>query len=237
MRNTRAVAAFTVVACALSGAAVAQFFNIDVGTTSNGQPSSAFGAASGQTGHWNFYAGNTGIGAPVVLFDITGAATGVTLSRITNSGTASGLFFNNTTNSGDFAALMNDGSQVGTIVQGGWHEYTFSGLANGSYQLWTYAARPQGGNSYAEVDVFGSTSPLQILNGGNNNNTFTFGGTHAIHNVVVTNGSFTLRVTAGQNIGLSTYVNGFQLVVPTPGGAALLACAGLLTARRKRPGA
>lgn len=225
-------------ACALSAAlftnAHAQLFNIDVGISTQPSPSNAFGAASGQTGHWNFFAGNTSVGAPVALLDITGAASGVTLSRITNSGSPSALFFNNTTNSGDFAALMNDGSQIGTITQGGWHEYTFSGLANGSYQLWTYAARPQGGASYAEVDVFGSADPVQILNGGNNNNTFTFGGTHAIHDVLVTNNTFTLRVTAGTNIGLSAYVNGFQLVVPAPSGAALLACAALLTARRKR---
>ncbi|TVQ63746.1 MAG: hypothetical protein EA379_03250 [Phycisphaerales bacterium] len=231
MRTSRFVAA--VVACTLTGAAQAQFFNIDVGLATQPSPSSAFGAASGQTGHWNFFAGNTPVGVPVALTDITGAATGVTLSRITNAGSPSALWFNNTTNSGDFAALMNDGSQVGTIVQGGWHEYTFSGLANGTYQLWTYAARPQGGTSYAEVDVFGSTSPVQILNGGNNNNTFTFGGTHAIHRVIVTDGTFTLRVTAGQNIGLSTYVNGFQLV-PTPGAAAMLACVALVGARRRR---
>jgi len=231
MRTSRFVAA--VVACTLTGAAQAQFFNIDVGLATQPSPSSAFGAASGQTGHWNFFAGNTPVGVPVALTDITGAATGVTLSRIANAGSPGALWFNNTTNSGDFAALMNDGSQVGTIVQGGWHEYTFSGLANGTYQLWTYAARPQGGTSYAEVDVFGSTSPVQILNGGNNNNTFTFGGTHAIHRVIVTDGTFTLRVTAGQNIGLSTYVNGFQLV-PTPGAAAMLACVALVGARRRR---
>ena len=224
------------VACTFAGAAQAQSFNIDVGVTTQPSPSSAFGAASGQTGHWNLYVGNTALGGPFALSDLTGAATGVTLSRITNSGTPSALWFNNTTNSGDYAHLMNDGSQVGTIVQGGWHEYTFSGLTNGSYQLWTYAARPQGGASYAEVDVFGS-SGVQILSGGANNNLFTLGGTHAVHNIQITDGTLTLRVTAGQNIGLSTYVNGFQLVIPAPGGAVLLACAALTTTRRRRHGA
>lgn len=232
MVSRRLVASCALIACAPFAAA--QQFNVDIdfpgsnGQLGQGVPSAAFGAASGQAGVWNSAPSGSG---PFALTDINGALTGATLSI---TGTSSLLAFNNSSNTGDYALLMNDARQVGTVVQGGNASFTFAGLTNGNYQVWTYGAPPQGGAGSTVVDVIGSTSTNpQTVTGGANNNTFILGGTHVVHNVAVTNGTLTIRITDPNGDGLPAYINGFQLV-PAPGGAvALLAAAGLLARRRR----
>ncbi len=239
--NTRlALCAGVPLAFALcASAASAQRMNIDINSNSlsaplgGGVPSATFGAASGQAGVWNDFVG-TANGVPSgALFDLSGAVTGATITMTSASG-GSILGFNNATNSGDYALLMNDANQVGTVIQGGSRVYTLNGLINGMYSLYTYAAPPQGIAGQTTVSVSGATSPNpQVAIGPAINNTFALGATHTIHDVLVTNGTLTITVTAPVNQGLSAYINGFQLV-PTPGAIGLLAMSGLFAGRRRR---
>lgn len=232
--------ASAIIACTLlASPAFAQRLNIDIDAATagaplgGGVPSAAFGAASGQTGVWNSFTG-TANGVPSApLMDLSGAVTGATITMTSASG-GSLLSFNNTTNSGDYALLMNDANQVGTVIQGGSRTYTINGLANGMYTLYTYAAPPQGIPGLTTVSVAGSTStnPQQAV-GPASNNTFALGQTHTIHDVLVTNGTITVQVTATAGQGVSAYINGFQLV-PTPGALAILAMGGCFAARRRR---
>jgi hypothetical protein len=222
-----------------ASAASAQRLNIDIDfpgagpALGGGVPSAAFGAASGQAGVWNSFAG-TANGVPSGgLFDLSGAITGATITMTSAQG-GSLIGFNNATNSGDYALLMNDGNQVGTVVQGGMRVYTLNGLSNGMYTLYTYAAPPQGIAGLTTVSVSGATSPNpQQAIGPASNNLFAQGATHTIHDVLVTNGTMTITVTAPVNQGVSAYINGFQLV-PTPGAMAVLAMGGLFAGRRRR---
>lgn len=217
--------------CALAAHANAQSFNIDLefpgGSPSLGQgiPSSAFGAASGQTGFWN----GTGFGSgPFALSDLNGNLTAATMSFL---GVSSLLGFNNPTNSGDYRLLMNDAAQVGTVVQGGSATFTINNIANGSYQVWTYAAPPQGTPGSTNVTING-VSMFAI--GGASSNTFSLGGTHVVHNTFVTGNTLTIIVNDPTGDGLPAFINGFQIVVPAPGAAIAFLGLAPLALRRRR---
>ncbi len=216
--------------CAFAALAHAQSFNIDLDQPSappalgGGAPSNAFGAASGQAGFWNAVPS----AATFALTDINGVLTAAT---ITLTGSSSSLAFNNGTNSGDYRLLMNDARQVGTVVQGGTTTVTFNNLINGNYQLYTYAAPPQGTPGSTDVIVNGNS---MFAIGGASGNTFTLGGTHVIHNVTVTGNTLTMIVVDPPGDGLPGYLNGFQLIIPAPGAAASLAMLGALGLRRRR---
>src|SRR6185436_7676061 len=89
--------------------ALAQSFNIDIDTTVAGSsglgvPAATFGAAAAQPGTWNSFAG--AVATSINLVDLTGAPTGVTLSRDVVTG---GNFnFDNTNTTGDHQLLLDD---------------------------------------------------------------------------------------------------------------------------------
>jgi hypothetical protein len=194
-------------------AANAQSFNVDVEIPNGdpivggGAPGSSFGAAANQTGFWNALPAVTisGFG----LLDLQGNPTSVTASCV-GSGGAFG--FNNPGNTGDFNLLLNDADRIGT----GSLRYTLSGLANGSYRIFTYSVRPNVTTGSSDITVIGAAIPTVHVAGVMPGNSFILGVTHAIHEVNITDG--TLQIRADGTPG--DYVNGFQIVSvpePTPG--------------------
>src|SRR5688500_4041415 len=82
--------------------ASAQSINFDCGTF-NASPSNTYGAASGQTGHWN----NVSVIGSVPLLDTTGSATAVSVNT-TGAGNF-GFGFDNLLTNGDDALLLDAG--------------------------------------------------------------------------------------------------------------------------------
>ena len=214
------VSAFAMSLMILSGRAAAQSFNVDIDQVGpnpqlgQGVPSSAFGAASGQTGVWNSYLSISSAASPLV--DLAGAATPATVQITATSTSPTTLAFNNPANTGDFALLLNDGAQIGTTLQGGSRTYTFSGLVPGPYSIITYTARPQGTNGHLLIDIPGSNEGQLVATGVPIGNTFTPGVTHVTHTLSLGGSSFNVNLTdvAGDPAG---YVDGFQItLIPEP---------------------
>lgn len=198
-----------------AGMACAQSFNIDLNvdfgppSVGAGVPDISFGGAADQPGFWN---ANSITGQPPQLLrNLSGEWTGVTLiSPIGGGGTG----FNNPANTGGYAALLNDGRDIGRFAEP--ESYTIVGLANGLYRFFTYALLPSGEFTPNRVVVSGSLTPNpQIVTGPMPGNQFIVGITHCVHELQVTSGSFVVTVTG--TMGQNGYINGFQLVqVPEP---------------------
>jgi hypothetical protein len=234
----RHLCAFALGFSAMVSVAGGQSLNVDLDAPTagpalgGGVPDSTFGAASGQIGVWNSYAATVG---PVGLVGLAGEFTSATLSIPASSTTVSTLAFNNAANSGSFARLVNDAQQIGTTTQGGTRSFTFAGLIDGPYDVYTYGTPPQGIAGQLFVDITGSPQGQLLTSGIHAANTFALGTTHVVHSVNVTGGTFTISVSdvAGSP---SAYVNGFQLVlVPEPASAALITAGGCGLLRRRRP--
>jgi hypothetical protein len=215
--------------------AAAQSFNIDLDIffgspeIGNGAPSSSFGAAANQPGFWNRVSGN-GPTSPAALRDIVGNATGVSLLATGDTGSARG--FNNPALIGDFRLLMSDSSIfIGDV------RYQFDGLANGVYEVFTYAVSASGEVVLTEVDAVGAISPNpQLVTGPIPANSFANLITHSLHTVLITNGQMIIDVRLRQQT-LNASVNGFQIVsVPEPTSSLLILCGliGLAFARRSK---
>jgi hypothetical protein len=217
--------------------AQAQRFNIDFDSPysdpslGGGAPSSSFGAAAGQAGFWN--------AIPISwsyvwdLQDLSGADTGVDVA-VAASDSISGQAAYNPLTSGDYTLLLNDARQVGYTVPGGYQIYTFSGLENGPYQVYTYAAPPYGGISATPVEVLGSTSPNpQVVTGPISGDFFELGITHSLHDVLVTDGTLVVSITMPPGVEGGGWVAGMQ-IVPEPAALVLLALGGLVMARARR---
>ena len=178
-----------------------QSFNVDVGDpNAAGVPADLYAAGAGQSGTWN------AVSLPannVPLSDLTGGATGVTLS---NSGGGGNFTFNNGGTTGDDQALMDDLQDVGGL--GALATWTFTGLANGSYTVYTYAWAPDDAGFVSEVSVAGSLDPSQFIGGGWPGG-HAQGTTYALHTVDIVDG--TIVVSVATNAGFGS-VNGFQLV-------------------------
>lgn len=207
--------------------AAAQAFNIDLNffgapaEGGGGVPSPAFGAAANQPGVWNgIDASGTG---QVLLSNLNGSP-----SSVVFAGPIGGVSnaFNNPNVTGDFALLLNDGRFVHDDI------WSFFGLANGRYRLFTYAVRPSGVVTNTMVTVAGALSPVQIVSGPIGGNEFILGRTHSLHEIDVSNGSISVRVQEGAS---SAYVNGFQLVaVPEPSLLAVLGIGSLAMLRKRK---
>lgn len=200
---------------AASTPALAQSFNIDVGTqpTYSPVPSSAFGAAASQPGAWNAVNGATA--GPCALVDLTGAATSVTVSR---TGSSSAYTFDNAATTGDDAALMDDGYDPS--AGSGSATWTFAGLAAGSYRIFTYAWAPDNSTHLTRVAVAGSPdgavavggwpSPFKYVASTANYPPVPSPTTHAVHHITIsTGGSISVTISVALNFGA---LNGFQLV-------------------------
>lgn len=204
---------------ALSAEGVAQSFNMDMSSAS-GTPSSALGAAAGQPGVWNAVPASSGT---VALVDLAGIATAVS-STCLPSTTVYDFYYDNPGTLGDDGSLMDDGCDP-TYMGATW---TLSGLAPGSYRLFTYAWAPDNASYISRVGVAGSPDPAQTV-GGNWPGGYVLGVTHALHHISVgSTGTFSLTVDVAANFAT---VNGFQLVFDggftllcTPGSAGVMAC-------------
>lgn len=236
--RTRAqCAALAITMVALAAPAAAQSFNIDIDqpgpnpALGQGVPSSSFGAAEGQPGVWNSYPATS---AAVPLVETSGAPTLATLQITATSTTPTTLAFNNPANTGDFALLLNDGSQIGTTLQGGSRTYTFAGLVPGDYRITTYTARPQGTNGHLLIDVPGSAQGQLTATGTPTGNTFTPGVSHVVHTLILLGTSFNVNLTdvPGDPAG---YVDGFQvMLIPEPAAMIALGAPAMLLRRRGR---
>jgi hypothetical protein len=218
---TLAGTAFAVV----SGAA-GQSFNLDINSpfgppfAGGGPPSAAFSGPASQPGHWN--AVNAAGAGTFQLSDLSGQLTNVILLRPVGG---SGGNFNNPVNTGDYALLLNDGRGVNPE-----DSYTFTGLANGLYRLYTVAVAPNNEIVAAHVTVNGvthtSTGPMP-------GNQFVLGITHVVHEAMVTNGTLAVTITSGGPT--NCWLNGFQLqAVPEPVSLISLSIGVLSLITRKR---
>jgi hypothetical protein len=203
---------FAIIAVVASAAVVpAQSFNVDLDVlfgppaTGAGVPSASFGGAAEQVGVWNLIGATWG--GPTGLLNLTGGASGVQLFKIPGGGFGNG--FNNPTLTGDHALLLKDGANFESA------RWSFSGLANGLYKLFTYAVHPSGVVTNTSVTVSGAFEPTMIVTGPVQGNSFLVRKTHSVHDVFVTNGVLSVDINRGtQDVA---YVNGFQLVaVPEP---------------------
>jgi hypothetical protein len=177
------------------GRGVRQGINTDIGTW-NAAPGTSYPAASGQTGVWNHFVGTS----PTSMLSLTGATTGVTLSASSTSGF--GFGFNNTATTGDDEFLL-DGGHDGAAT------YTFSGIGEGVYDVYTYAWAPDSAAYLTSVSVTGSTDPPQNV-GGAWPGSHVQGVTYAKHRVKVVGGDSIVIVCTSFSGAVTE--NGFQIV-------------------------
>jgi len=176
---------------ALAAPAVAQqsyYVDFDTGVgggAGGGAPSSAFGAAAGFAGTWNSIIGDSPIPATYTLVDTTGAASPVSLSIASTTGAATmiNFTFNEASTTGDDELLMDDITYVT-----GPATFTFSGLPDGEYTVFTYAMAPDSAAFLTNVNVPLSADLPQDV-GGSFASGYVLGSTHAQHAVTVTGGA------------------------------------------------
>jgi hypothetical protein len=185
----------------LSAPATAQSFNIDVGQNLiiYPVPASTYAGAASQPGVWNASISPYS----TALVNLSGAATGVT----TSSNQSSSYSYFPSTLTGDDYNLMVDIQNLPTL--GGPWTWTFNGLQNGNYVVYTYAWAPENNGHITRVTVPGSMDPAQNVGGAWSGGAYVLGVTHAVHNLSVTTSSFTVQV---EGVGASGGVNAFQLV-------------------------
>ena len=181
----------------------AQSFNIDFGDSGTG-PSSSYPAA-GLPGTWNAIPGDTS--TYYTLFDLTGAPTTVVLWQ---TGAAGVVTESDPTVAGNDAALLDDG--LVTYTQGVDSCLFFSGLEPGTYELLTYAWRPNFPTEMAKSFV--DNTPGIEITGGAWPGHHVHGVTYARHIVTVDSGG-TMWAHSGLATGADPAVgaicNGMQL--------------------------
>lgn len=211
---TRNIAFVLAAAIAGGSTALAQNFNIDVGASLLGLPSSSYGAAANQPGAWQLVKTD---GHPVVaLKDINGNTTGVT---ITESGGNGDFAVPNASWSGDDSALLVDASDCGGV--GGSIVWTINGLAAGNYSIFTYAEAPDFPDTYrTNVSVAGASQGTQLVGGPWTGSPHVQGVTYALHTKTIPAGSsLTITTTTASGpVGNLGTCNGFQLRLETGGG-------------------
>lgn len=185
------VLALCAAALAFGTPALAQSFNIDVGDPTLPSPSMAYAAGTAQSGVWNAW-GNAGNSIPhtQALVDITGAATGVSMTGdyATFTNGLGNFNFNNGNTFGDDEALLDDLWDMGAPAGEG--VFTITGLADGEYDIFSYSFAPDSAAFSTTVSVSGSPDPPQLVN-----DPTGFGGGHGLgityakHRVTVSGGS------------------------------------------------
>jgi hypothetical protein len=219
MRNQRTwnkSVAVLAAGAALLGTLRAQSFNVDIGANPLTTPSSGYGAAAASPGHWNAF--NAASGAPQQLADLSGSPTGVQLTIVGGQGN---FLFNNTLTTGDDAALMDDTGDL-NLAGGGLDvaNYTFSGMSNGRYDVYTYAWAPDAPYFTTFTDVGGGIPCAQLCGGGQWTGAHVAGVTYIKETVVVTNNQLSLTVNTDLGWGSC---NGIQVVANNSGAGARLA--------------
>ena len=186
---------------ALSVHAGAQGFNVDFNGAAAILPAPTY-AAAGTAGTWNDV---QVLSTNLPLVDKSGAATGVTIT--TDTALQFSLTFDNANMAGDDAALLEDIIYGGVI--GNFYPITFNGLANGEYDVYTYAIAPDAKVTFlTDVDVTQSTDGVQVVGGSLFTNGHTQGGSYAKHTATVTSGTLTVQVRINSG---DLSVNGIQL--------------------------
>lgn len=195
----------TIVLAVLSASTcLSQGFNIDF--DGNGLPRPAFGAAANQPGFWN-YASYLG-----PLLGLDGNRTTVFMKIGRGGGGSSGSNYN-PANTGEFAKLLNDAAQVGTIGQGGTMHMTFSGLQQGEYDVYTYSVLPFGDVTYAPIFVPQAVErQLQVVTGPMPGNSFEYLVTHSVHRVELRSGSPLEIIIEREPNSPNAAINGVQIV-------------------------
>ncbi|MCC6407666.1 MAG: hypothetical protein IT453_10885 [Planctomycetes bacterium] len=189
-------------ACAaLAPLSSAQSFNIDVGDNLIifPVPANSYVAAAGQSGVWN----SSKFPYSTSLVNLDGSPSSAT----TSSNQSSSYNHFPSTLSGDDYNFMVDIQDV-PVIGGPW-SWTFAGLSNGDYVLYTYAWAPENNGNKTRVDVVGSPDGAQDVGGIWAGGAFVAGVTHAVHHVTVTNGQIDVTV---EGLNSNGSVNGFQLV-------------------------
>ncbi|MEM6568947.1 MAG: hypothetical protein AAF957_11080 [Planctomycetota bacterium] len=190
----------------LAPAAAAQSFNIDVGMNIDlfaGLPDPVYGAASGQSGEWNALFPTF---TPIAIAGLDGVTTSVT---VRSDATSTFNVFPGVMVPGDDQKLMEDFHLTPNLNMPS--TWTFEGLADGDYTVFTYASDPSLPSARIEISVMGSTSPPQGVGAGWPG-AHALGQTYAEHDVRVSGGTL---VVVGLVIGSqldSGIINGFQIV-------------------------
>jgi hypothetical protein len=185
-----------------SPAASSQSFNIDFGdNVTLGIPSSTYGAASGQAGVWNDCIGD------MPLADLAGNPTGVTIALV---GVDTPYGFDELCTAGEDEMLLDD-----IMYTGGTTGYfLLTGLADGSYEVYTYAKAPDSNVFFTDVTIAGSAEGTLTV-GGDFCAGFIHLATHAVHHVDVVGGNAQIDVAVNAEY---TSMNGMQ-IIQTGGGA------------------
>jgi len=189
----------------LASPAAAQSLNVDIGlNTVFPVPISTYGGAAAQPGVWNDVSGT--LAAPVILNGLSGLPSGVSLSR---TGASGNFAHDNPATTGEDDSLMDDCQDLGGA--GSSSTWTFTGLTNGQYQVFTYAWAPDDGTFRTNVSVAGSADPVQTL-GGDWPGNHVLGTTYALHNVTVTSGTIVVTATTADDpvFGFGS-LNGIQI--------------------------
>ena len=196
----------------------AQSFNIDVGGPTT-TPADTYGAACGQVGQWmSLPAGLPGLHLP--LTDIAGGATLVTAMYTP----ASALNFDSPATTGNDQDLLDDAQRFSLP-----NVWTFTGLAPGNYDVFTYAWAPDHPLNYVtRVTVVGSADPPQEVGGQMWNGTFVQGGQYARHHVSIASGGL-LEVQLALVSNMAGTINGIQIVHDALGTSTSYCTAGVST--------
>ena len=181
----------------------AQSFNIDFGDAASG-PSSSY-AAAGLPGYWNAILGDTS--NYYTLSDLSGTPSNVVLWQ---TGAAGSVAESDPSVAGDDAALLDDG--LITYTQGVDSCFFFSGLEPGTYELLTYAWRPNHPTEMAKSFV--DNTPGIEISGGAWPGHHVHGVTYARHVVTVDSGGTMWAhsgLAVGADTGIGAVCNGMQL--------------------------
>ena len=196
-----------VLAALLASPAAAQSFNIDVGMNLGpiaGLPDANYGAAAMQPGTWNAVMPST---APSALVTLSGASLGAT---VRSDATSTFNVFPGVMPTGDDQKLMEDFHLTPNLnVASTW---TFEGLTNAQYTVYTYASDPSLPALRTEIAVTGSTDPAQLVGAGWPGS-HALGQTFTMHSVMVTDGTLTVVANAVGGQLETGVLNGFQLVI------------------------
>jgi hypothetical protein len=194
---------------AFSAVGTSQGINLDFDRAIGGIPSPASTyAAAGTAGVWNAV---TIPATGTALVDKSGAPTGVTVT--VDTALSFDLWFDNVNTTGDDANLMED------LIYGGlggvFYPITFTGIAPGNYEVYTYAMAPDNKTGFlTDVDVVGSLDGVQAV-GGTLFTGHAQGATYAKHSVTVTSGTIVVNVAINTSF---ISVNGIQIEAGGSGG-------------------